>query len=121
MKKKTISVVLLAAIFLQSCVAYQKNPVSLHGARYLGRVKITSINGDISRYKVIELQDSIYVGIKGKDVTPLDADQILNIQLQDVTKSKSQTSLIISTMIIAALALVAITLIVALFTAIGTI
>ena len=121
MKKKNVSILLLAIMLFQGCVVYQPQPVSLHGARYLGKVKVITKEGEVNKYKSIVLKDSIYFGSKGQILTPLDPEQISIILLQDITKSKSRTSLLVSTIIIASLAFVTVALISAFFQAIGTI
>lgn len=119
--KKSLSIILLATILLQSCVAYHRTSVSLHDARYLGKVKITTTSGAIVKYKNIEIQDSIYFGIRGKNVTPLDAGQIATIQLQDITKSKSQTGILVTVITVSILTIVGIILVSAFFAAIAAI
>ena len=91
MKRQTISILLLAIILMQSCVAYQNSTVSIDQAFNKGRVRITTTQGNKVRFSEILIKDNNYYGLRGTKLTRLDNGQILAIQLQDMKKSKSQT------------------------------
>lgn len=91
--KKSVSLFLFATILLQSCVAYHSTPLPIDQAYERGGgVKIISKLGDRYIFNGIYLKDSIYYGVKGDELVRLDTAQILSIYLQDVKKSKNQTT-----------------------------
>lgn len=90
--KKHISIVLLATILLQSCVAYQKTSVSLEQAHNKGNVKMVDMNGHKHRIKNIEMKDSIYYAFIDEKRIRLHETQISSIYLQDKKKSNTQTT-----------------------------
>ena len=90
--KKSISIVLLVTILLQSCVAYQKTSVSLNEAHdSKGMVKVTDTRGESFVFNYIELRDSIYYGTNKEVTIRLETSQITGIYLKDNNKSKTQT------------------------------
>ena len=94
--KKSISIVLLATILLQSCIAFQKTSVSLNEAQDKGRVRVSYTNRRDASFANIILKDSIYYGIpvpKHISEKPLEPDQISGIYLKDIKKSKEQSIL----------------------------
>ena len=91
MNKRRISTVLLAAILLQSCVAYQTTSVSIKDAQYRGKVKLINARGDIYKFSNVEMSDSIYYGINDNGKIRLETDQVSAIYLQDIKKSKTQS------------------------------
>ena len=93
MKKKNISVLLLATILLQSCVAYQKTSVPLDVASNNGYVKVTNTIGKSFEFHHIESTDSIYYGVRKGERTKLDEAQLIGIYLQDKKKSTWLTTI----------------------------
>ena len=93
--KKSVSVILLATILLQSCVAYQKSSVSLSEAQNQGSVKVTTTSGEQFEFTNIYVKDSLYYGVAKTQDLLLDTSQIINIYLKDVKKSKSYTAWVI--------------------------
>ena len=92
--KKSISVVLLAIMLLQSCVAYQKTSVSINEACERGSVKVTNSSGKSTRFTNIVLKDSIYYGTNSSNrfiEEPLYPINIRGIFLKDLKKSKEQS------------------------------
>ena len=100
MKKQTTSILLLAVILMQSCVAYNRTSVPISEAYNKGRVHITTTQGDNVNFRNIELKDNIYYGVNNKQLTRLDDGQILAIHLQDLKKSKNQTFALISSVVL---------------------
>ena len=93
--KKSISILFLVTILLQSCVVYQKTPVSINEAYKRGsRVKIISKLGESYIFNGIYIKDSIYYGVEGDNLVRLDTAQISGIYLQDNKKSKNQTKVV---------------------------
>jgi len=91
--KKSTSIVLLATILLQSCVAYQKTSVSLEEAANKGNVKLIGTDGNVYEMRNIEMQDSIYYGFIGKEKTLIAEASLAEIYLQDKKKSTRWTVL----------------------------
>ncbi len=92
--KKSISIILLATILLQSCVAYQKTSVSLNEAYDRGKVEVINNVGKSTRFTNIILKDSIYYGINSANrfvEEPLDSLNISAIYLQDIKESRINT------------------------------
>jgi len=100
--KKSISFILFATILLQSCVAYQKTSVSLNEAENKGKVKVTTTLGNNLEFFNIDFRDSVYYGDYGKsrDEIALDSAQISSIYLQDIRRSKNQTTITIVSLVI---------------------
>ena len=72
--KKSISIVLLATILLQSCVVNQKTSISLKEAYdNKSKVKVTTTQKDKFHFHQILLKDSIYYGAKSNSVIYYDA------------------------------------------------
>ena len=92
--KKSISIVLLATILLQSCVAYHDTSVSLNEAKDKGRVRVSYTDGRDASFGNIIFKDSTYYGIpvpKHISEKPLDSINIRAIYLKDIKKSKTQS------------------------------
>jgi hypothetical protein len=62
--KKSISIVLLATILLQSCAAYQKTSVPIHQTVGRGEVKVKYNTGKEYKFKNIKLVDGEYYGVR---------------------------------------------------------
>ena len=90
--KKSISIVLLATILLQSCVFYQKTSVSLNEAQNQGWVKVKNSYGNRFEFKNIYIEDSVYYGVHRPVDIRLDSGSISGIYLQDKKKSTWLTS-----------------------------
>ena len=89
MDKRALIVLLIAFIFLHSCVVYQKTPVPIDEAYERGSgVKIIGKLGDRTIFNGIYVKDSIYYGVKGDNLVRLDTAQISGIYLQDNKKTK---------------------------------
>lgn len=92
--KKHISIILLATILFQSCVAYQKTSVSLNEAYNRGNVKIKSTNGENKKYTNIIMEDSIYYGVQDwQNKLPILPASVDSIYLKDKKKSNLLNSL----------------------------
>lgn len=92
--KKSISIILLATILLQSCVAYQDISVSLNDAYDRGSVEVINSSGKSTRFTNIVLKDSIYYGINSANrfvEEPLDSINTTAIYLQDIRDSRINT------------------------------
>ena len=95
--KKSISLLLLGMILLQSCSVYEKTSVSLDDAQNRGIVKVMPTYGQKVYFKNIELKDSVYYGIAMKDkngISPLYQAQISSIFIKDLKKSKRLTTIV---------------------------
>jgi hypothetical protein len=92
MKKQLISIALLVTILLQSCVVYQDTTVSINEAHNRGKVKVKSNRGVSYEFSNIEMRDSIYYGVNKNGDIPLKTELITSIYLQDINKSKTQTT-----------------------------
>ena len=90
MKKRSISIVLLVTILLQSCVAYQKTSVSLNDAVNEGKVVVITTRAHHIKYNGIEYVEGIYYGRDNYTSVALDSIQISSIHLEDIKKSKTQ-------------------------------
>lgn len=99
-KKKIIYFLISQLLLFQSCVAYQKTSVSLNEAHDRGKVKVSTFIGEDIKCKNINMQDDIYYGLSGKNEIKLSPDQIKAIYLKDIKKSKTQTIILISPIII---------------------
>ena len=89
--KKSISIVLLATILLQSCVAYQDTSVSVNDAQNQGKVKVATTYGKQIIFKNMHRKDSIYYGLYGSQEIRVDTTQIKNVYLKDKKKSNRRT------------------------------
>ena len=91
---------LLAVILLQSCVAYQKTPVSLKEAENMGKAKVVFTSDSTKKWltseqilypkNIISKEDAYFIE-KGKHSVPLDTAAVQSVYLKDVKKSKRQT------------------------------
>ena len=89
---KSIILLLLAALLLQSCIAYQKTPVSLKEAENAGKVKVVTAVDKKLTLKNIKLQGEVYYAEGGKhENMVLDSAQIKAVFLKDLKKSKRRT------------------------------
>ncbi len=84
---KSISIILLATILLESCVFYQKTTVSLKEAQDIGKVKLTTTHGEVYIFKSIILRDSLYFGVNKNAQQVLYESKISSIYLQNMKKS----------------------------------
>ena len=100
MKKQSISVVLLATILLQSCVAYQKTSVSLNEAYNRGRVRVLTQYDKKFDVKNIIYEEGEFYAIKLKDGGKIRIDTAssssLKFYLKDYKKSKHHTRLLVT-------------------------
>ena len=92
--KKSVSILLLAALLFQSCVVYQKTSVSISEATDSGKVMVVDDLGT-HKYKSIELNNGFYYGLNTPDTLtikmPIYVDKITAIYLKDIKKSKKRT------------------------------
>ena len=91
-KNKSICIVLIFVLILQSCTVYKRTPVSLEvAAATNNKVLVTSSKNAILHYKKIQQIDGIYYGVqivKGKFVKiPLTQNEIKTIYIKDKTTS----------------------------------
>ena len=86
--KKSVSITLLAIILLQSCAVYNKRPVLINEAYDKGKVKVIFNSGESFKYNFISWKDNNYFGVKGKNQTRLDPNEIMSIHLKNINKSK---------------------------------
>ena len=89
--KKSIHIGLIAVLFIQSCVVYQKTSVPFDQAIDNGEAKVQNIKGKEAKYKNIKLENNDYYGIKGQKEVLLDTLLVSNVYLKDIKKSKQQT------------------------------
>ena len=92
--KKSISIVLLATILLQSCVVYQKAPVPISESIEKGKAKVITKTGTKFKFKNIILEDEKYFGIQGKNKILIGTEGISAIYLKDINKSETLGALI---------------------------
>ena len=97
MNKQSISIVLLATILLQSCVIYQKTPVSISESTNKGKVKIVRTNGEKVALKGMVYDNGTYWGLRkgySKDHRyKIDPTQVAEVYIID--KRDSRTASII--------------------------
>ena len=89
--KKSLPIIVLSIILLQSCVAYQDTSVSLNDAQNQGRVKVATTYGIQMKFKNIYTKDNIYYGVAKSQEICVDSTQILNVYLKDRKKSNKRT------------------------------
>ena len=94
MNFNTIPIFLIGILFLQSCSAYYGTSVSLSEAHNQGQAKVTSTRGVSYVFLNIELRDGVYYGLSEKynSNIRLDSALITSINLLDIRKSKTQTT-----------------------------
>jgi hypothetical protein len=90
---KSVSFVLLATMLIQSCVVYQKAPVSIDEAYNTKAVKIITKDGQAKVFENIVKEDSLYYGVLWDKHTLLSLEEIESVYLKDVDKSKKRTIL----------------------------
>jgi len=108
--KKSVSIVLLATILLQSCVAFQKKSVPLNYAQNQGMVKVTTTYGKQMEFTNLYIKDSIYYGVTKTMDLRLDESQILEVYLKNKKKSTVMTVLAIIIPLAVLVALMAVAL-----------
>ncbi len=64
MYKKSIAQILMVTILMQSCVGYQKVPVSIQQTIGKGEVKVEFDTGKKTKFKYIKLVDGEYFGVR---------------------------------------------------------
>ena len=84
---KSTSILLLALILLQSCVFYQKVPISLNDAQDQGKAKAVSKLGKTLLFKNIIVEDSLYYGVT--KTFNMQLDSTVTIYLKNVEKSRA--------------------------------
>ena len=97
-RKHMESLVLLFTIlmFFQSCVVYEKSSVSLElAAQQERKAKVKTINNQTYKFKLIRFENDQFYGIQkvnGEVIkTPLEADKLNEIQLQNKSTSTITT------------------------------
>ena len=105
MKKQLISIVLLVTILLQSCVLYQKTPVSISESTNKGKVKIVKTNGEKVALKGMVYDYGTYWGLRkgySKDHRyKIDATQVAEVYLIDKRESRTASILVVVGIVIA--------------------
>ena len=91
-----LGMLLCALILFQSCVVYQKTPVTLAQAADANKkAKVEMKSHETYRFKSIALENGQYYGLQKAHndpvKVPLDADGILKIRLQDKSASTQST------------------------------
>ena len=92
--KKSIAIILLATILIQSCVAYQKTSISLNEAYDRGKVEVINNSGKKTHFTNIILKDNNYYGINSANrfvEESLNSINISAIYLQDKKATKQNT------------------------------
>jgi len=100
LRKKSICLVLIVVITLQSCSVYKKNSVNLNEASDAkSKVLVTRTNNEKIRFKKIVQIDSSYYGIKhanGEEIKiPLKESDIKSVRVLDKTNSTVETILLV--------------------------
>ena len=97
-RKYMESLVLLFTIlmFFQNCIVYEKSSVSLEWAAQQERkAKVKTINNQTYKFKLIRFKNDQFYGLQkvnGEIIqTPLDADKLNKIQLQNKSTSTTAT------------------------------
>jgi len=102
-RKSNAAYLLVILIFMQSCVAYQSAPSTLHNSVDMGPVKIINQAGSVYKFKSVELREGQYIGTGSVyadlkfSITPdgaftaLDSTQFNAIYLKDAKRSKRQS------------------------------
>jgi hypothetical protein len=92
--KKSISILLLTSLLLQSCVVYHSNAVSLKEATESGEVKIVIDSAEYT-YNNIERIDNEYYGLEKEEKHInkylLDSANVTAVYLKDMKKSKRKS------------------------------
>ena len=90
--KKSVSVTLLAIILLQSCVVYQKTPVSLEKAYERGNAKVILANNKTMEVKNIVKGDTLWYSHNIGNTyikVPVKASDVISVYLKDDKKTKN--------------------------------
>ena len=102
--KKSVSLVLLATLLLQSCVLYQTTPIPISESTNNGKVKIVMTNGEKVALKHIEYDfiNGTYWGLKkgySKDHQyKIDPTRVAEVYL--ISKHDSRTASVVVTLAI---------------------
>ena len=105
---KSVSILLLTIILLQSCVIYQKTPVSISESTNKGKVKIVRTNGKRVALKGMEYDflNGVYWGLRkgySKDHRyKIDPTQVSEVYIIDKHTSKT-TSIVVAVGVILAI------------------
>ena len=88
--------IFITLILLQSCVVYEKSSVSLEWAAQQERkAKVKTINNQTYKFKLIRFENDQFYGLQkvnGEIIqTPLEADKLNKIQLQNKSTSTTAT------------------------------
>ena len=87
MKNKLIGTLILVLILSQGCTVYHKTSVSIEEALNQGKTKVVYNSGTVQILDNIVLKDSIYYGMMGKKITPLQSDENFKVHRKNKTKS----------------------------------
>jgi len=95
---RTVSLLFVILIIIQSCTAYKIASVSLdHAAKTQNKVRIKTNSNNTLKFKKVDFEDGKYYGIKkvNGDVVkiPLEEINLSSIQLKDKTSSTILTIL----------------------------
>ena len=92
MKKQALAQIIILALLVQSCVAYQNTSVSMNQAVDQGRVKVVSKEGNKQRLQEIIKKEDQFYGVLNRDITiPIDSASIEAVYKYDRGKSTGQT------------------------------
>ena len=82
----------MAALVLQSCVAYQSTSVSINDAYNKGNVRVLTTTGEKIKFQNIELRDSTYYGVTENNRVKLNINKISAIHLEYIRTTEYNRS-----------------------------
>lgn len=94
MKKLTILSAIVLSIFCLSCTTYTKVAVSLDAAEDKGKVKVKGKLGNDQYYNKIESSDNRFYGVKGKNKTILNEQEVAGVYLSEGKVNKAWITMI---------------------------
>jgi hypothetical protein len=95
MKSFLTTIFLINITLLHSCTVYNPTSTPLKASYDRGKVKVISIRNDKYIFNNISINDSTYIGIRGKNTTRLYPNQISAVYIKDIEKSKKRTKTLI--------------------------
>lgn len=90
--KKKLALALVFLVSIQSCVVYQKTPVSLSKAYDQGQVKVKGYSGRTMTFNNISFEDGVYFGIDKDFKVIIDSTSIQAVHLKDIDKSRNRST-----------------------------
>ena len=85
--KKTIGLFVLSILLSQSCVVYEKTQVPIDQATNVGRVKVINESGMEYKFRNIELEEGVYIGVLKDASIVLHNPDTLELFLKNKTSS----------------------------------